>query len=232
MNAHDFFAELDRRIAQYDLLCHPFYQAWNEGKLTREDLREYAAAYFKHVEAFPEYLDMLRRRLPEGEARLAVTQNMQDEEGIGSTDGRAHHELWLDFAEGMGADREEVRRRRCQGGVGEAMEYFFGVSDWGAPAEAVAAFYAYESQVPRVAAAKEKGLKELYGADKETCAYFTLHKIADVHHSNVWRNLLEQELQGGADPKAMLQSAEDAAQVLWRALDSIEAERQARMVAA
>jgi hypothetical protein len=48
----------------------------------------------------------------------------------------------------------------------------------------------------------------------------------------VWHNLLEQELQGGADPEAMLQSAEEAAQVLWLALDSIEAERQARMVAA
>src|SRR5688500_9950214 len=156
MNAPEFFAELDRRIAQYDLLCHPFYQAWNEGKLTREDLREYAAAYFKHVAAFPEYLDLLRRRLPEGELRLAVCQNMQDEQGVDSLDGRPHHELWLDFAAGMGADRHQVRERRCHGGIGEAIEYFLGVSDSGVPAEALAAFYAYESQVPRIAAAKEK----------------------------------------------------------------------------
>jgi pyrroloquinoline-quinone synthase len=232
MNAQEFFVELDRRIAQHDLLCHPFYQAWSEGKLTKEDLREYAAAYFHHVEAFPEYLSALRLRLPEGEFRKAVTENLCDEEGVGSPDGRPHHELWLDFAEGMGAHREEVRERHARGGVYQVIEHFFSAAETGTPAEAVAAFYAYESQVPRVAAAKEKGLKELYGADRQTCAYFTLHKTADVHHAGVWRELLEHELEAGTDPQAMLRSAEDAAHALWKALDTIEAERQRRMVAA
>lgn len=232
MNAHHFFAELDRRIAQYDLLCHPFYQAWNEGKLTREDLREYATAYFKHVEAFPEYLDLLRRRLPEGETRQAVTQNLQDEQGIDSPDGRPHHELWLDFAEGMGADRAQITQTETAAGMHATVQHFRRVAASSAPAQSLAAFYAYESQVPRVAAAKEKGLKELYGADNTTCAYFSLHKTADIHHAQVWRDLLERELNTGVDPEAMLQSAEDAAHVLWAALDSIESERQARTVAA
>ena len=29
----DFFAALDARIARYDLLQHPFYQAWSQGEL-------------------------------------------------------------------------------------------------------------------------------------------------------------------------------------------------------
>ena len=53
MNTTDFFQQLDTRISKYDLLCHPFYKAWSEGKLTREDLREYAQDYYHHVEAFP-----------------------------------------------------------------------------------------------------------------------------------------------------------------------------------
>ena len=51
----NFWQQLDARIAKYDLLCHPFYQAWSQGRLTREDLRAYAAEYFHHVAAFPEH---------------------------------------------------------------------------------------------------------------------------------------------------------------------------------
>ncbi|MBV9180750.1 MAG: TENA/THI-4 protein, partial [Acidobacteria bacterium] len=55
MSKREFFEQLDRRIAKYDLLCHPFYQAWVAGRLSQEDLREYGNEYFYHVEAFPFY---------------------------------------------------------------------------------------------------------------------------------------------------------------------------------
>jgi pyrroloquinoline-quinone synthase len=42
MTTEQFFEQLEARIANYDLLCHPFYRAWSVGELTREDLREYA----------------------------------------------------------------------------------------------------------------------------------------------------------------------------------------------
>ena len=44
-SAPEFFAALDARIARYDLLQHPFYQAWSKGELTRDELREYASEY-------------------------------------------------------------------------------------------------------------------------------------------------------------------------------------------
>src|SRR5437016_1340257 len=109
MTTAQFFEELDMRIAKYDLLCHPFYQAWSVGELTREDLREYAKDYYHHVEAFPTYLAELGIRLDEGELRRAVLANMEDEKGTAharSDDAPAHSELWLDFAEGMGANRD------------------------------------------------------------------------------------------------------------------------------
>jgi len=84
MNAveiNSFLSRLDECIARYDLLCHPFYQAWSAGKLTREDLREYGENYYPHVEAFPAYLAQLGIRLEEGELRRAVRANMVDEKG-------------------------------------------------------------------------------------------------------------------------------------------------------
>ena len=100
------------------------------------------------------------------------------------------------------------------------------MSSEGTPEEALAAFYVYESQVPRVAKEKERGLREMYGADDKTCGYFELHATADVYHSNVWRAQLEKRLAANPEEaQAALNAAENTAKMLWRALDGIEAAR-------
>ena len=47
---------LDELIQSRSILSHPFYQAWQRGELTREQLCTYAATYYPHVAAFPGYL--------------------------------------------------------------------------------------------------------------------------------------------------------------------------------
>jgi pyrroloquinoline-quinone synthase len=224
METQQFLHELQARIAKHDLLCHPYYQAWSAGTLTREDLSAYAGDYYHHVAAFPTYLSALHARLEDGEMRRALLRNLADEE----IEGRAHSELWLDFAEGMGADRDAVRTSPPMEAVSEAVTWFRNVAATGSRAEALAAFYAYESQVPRVAEAKSKGLKERYAADRKTCGYFDLHKYADVEHSRVWGDLLAAELEAHPEQcEAALEAAESAAKVLWRVLDGMEARRTA-----
>ena len=112
--------------------------------------------------------------------------------------------------------------------IRQLIRHFHRVASEGTPEEALAAFYAYESQVPRIAQAKERGLREIYAADDKTCGYFTLHATADVHHSRVWRNHLEHRVASNpatADPA--LDAAENTAYALWRALDGIDARRTA-----
>lgn len=228
MTSAQFFEQLEARISKYDLLCHPFYEAWAAGELTREDLREYAQDYYHHVEAFPSYLAALGLRLDEGELRRAVLANLCDEKGIDGRPGKEsvpHSDLWLDFAEGMGSTRNlewhcpvpEVR---------QLIRHFHHVASEGLPEEALAAFYTYESQVPRVAREKERGLRQNYGADDKTCGYFSLHATADVHHARVWRGQLEKRIASHPEAAdAALNAAENAARALWHALDGIEARR-------
>lgn len=230
MTTSEFFAQLEARIAKYDLLCHPFYKAWSAGDLTRDDLRAYAQDYFHHVEAFPSYLAAFALRLNEGELRRAVLANMRDEEGMevnSGSDSIPHAELWLDFAEGMGSTRN-LESHTPIPEIQQLMQHFQHVATEGTPEEALATFYAYESQVPRIAKEKEHGLRERYAADDKTCGYFTLHATADVYHSRVWRNQLEKRVT--ANPKAAeqaLNAAENAAQTLWHALDGMEVRRTA-----
>jgi pyrroloquinoline-quinone synthase len=234
MTTGEFMRELDARIAKYDLLGHPFYQAWNKGELTRQDLREYAQDYYHHVAAFPSYLAELGIRLDEGELRQAVLANMADEKGLEDQSGDAgpaHAELWLDFAEGMGA-RRNIGWQAPVPEVRELRAFFQRTAGEGTPEEALAAFYAYESQVPRVAGEKARGLRVQYGADDKTCAYFTLHTTADLYHSQVWRRQLGKRLEAHPEmaEKAMA-AGEAAAKALWHALDGIEARRRATAAA-
>jgi pyrroloquinoline-quinone synthase len=227
-----FVSLLDERIHQYDLLSHPFYKAWAAGELTGDDLREYAEDYYPHVDAFPGYLARLGVRLEEGELRRAILANMRDEKGEDSFGEPecSHSELWLDFVEGVGGTR--VQKGRPHGEVRQLISWFQRVAGEGTPEEALAAFYAYESQVPSVAQEKNRVLRDLYGADEKTRGYFTLHATADVHHAKAWRIQLEKRV--GANPETAekaLAAAEDAAKALWAVLDEFEVRRMERTAA-
>lgn len=234
MNSAEFFRQLETRIAKYDLLCHPFYKAWSAGRLTRDDLREYAQDYYHQVEAFPSYLAALGLRLEDGYLRRAILANMRDEKGIEGSKGKQsvpHSDLWLDFAEGMGSTRN-LEWHSPVPEVRQLIGYFQRVASEGTVEQALAAFYAYESQVPRIAKEKESGLRQMYGADDKTCGYFALHATADVYHSRVWRNLLEERIAARPEASdAALNAAEKAAQMLWKALDGIEGRRTAAAIA-
>ncbi len=229
MAYQEFLSQLDAVIAKYDLLCHPFYRAWSAGELTRADLAEYAADYYPHVAAFPQHLGELAARTLDGGLRGAILANRADE--LGADGGPAHDQLWLDFAEGMGAGPEDVKQRKPLPEVAQLMATLRRIAAEASPAEALAAFYAYESQVPRVAEAKARGLKEHYGADARTCRYFTLHQTADVQHSAVWKAQLRSQVSGAGFQEEALAAAEDVAKALWGALDGIERGRQARKAA-
>jgi len=215
----ELFQELDARITRFDLLCHPFYQAWEAGLLTRDDLRAYACEYYHHVAAFPTYLSALHARLDDGPSRRAVLRNLVGEELA----GRAHSELWLDFAEALGAGRDQARRSTPVAEVAALIASFRQLAREAPPVQAVAAFYAYESQVPRIAAVKAQGLRDRYGVSAAGRAYFTLHATADVEHAAAWKVEMERMLAAEpASADSVLQAAEAAAAQLWRALDGIE----------
>jgi pyrroloquinoline-quinone synthase len=223
MEVDEALVKLGKQIEEYDLLTHPFYQAWSAGELTRKDLEEYATEYYHHVAAFPTYLSTLHSLLPSGPLRRAVLRNLCDEE----ITGVPHSELWLDFAEGIGIDRGSVKARIPLPEVQELMARYRDLMQ--SPPAALAALYAYESQVPRISKEKAKSLAERYGADARTCRYFELHRLVDRHHALIWKTELTNLLVSEPSlSREALNGAKAAAEALWGALDGIEATRQER----
>jgi pyrroloquinoline-quinone synthase len=162
-----------------------------------------------------------------------VASNLADEEGVTSPDGRAHSDLWMDFARGMGADEASVKARALQPETQALISMFQRMTRERNATSALAALYAYESRVPAIAREKACGLKEHYGADAATTRYFTLHQTADVMHADVWRGLIADEVaHSSANEVDALEAMEEVATALWKTLDSIERGRQARKVPA
>jgi pyrroloquinoline-quinone synthase len=218
-----FWNQVDQEISKYDLLNHPFYQAWSAGELTMQDLKFYAEQYYHQVSNFPTYLTCLHSRLPEGAMRRDVLANAYEEECAACP----HSELWLRFVEGMGGSAADTAGKTPIPEVNDLLRTFRSLAQQAPVAAAFGALFAYESQVPRIASEKLSGLKQHYGADDRACGYFTLHQKADVHHSNVWRKIISTLVeQDDRRAKEALEGVSHAARALWTALDGIERVRR------
>jgi pyrroloquinoline-quinone synthase len=207
--------KIDAAVSEKNLLKHPFYQDWQTGKLSRESLQLYAAQYYRHVEAFPQHLRVLAGRA-DASLKPVVLENLAEEENP----ERSHPQLWRDFAAALGVSEEDITGAPSLPGTQSVVHTFRDICANRSVSEAVAALYAYESQVPEIASTKMDGLHRYYGiSDAKSTAYFSVHEEADKAHRAAWRNWLAQNATGGQEQ--ILRSTQDALNALWGALDAV-----------
>jgi len=209
--------ELDEMIRERSILEHPFYQAWNHGTLTRDQLAAYARIYYAHVEAFPAYLEAAMKHASDPHVRAELADNLADELG----NPAPHPELWLDFAEGVGANRTDVANAPAHPAAATMVATFTSLANESL-ATGLAALYAYESQQPDVSHTKAEGLRAFYGVDDaRTLGYFTVHEAADVRHRAGERDALEACLAAGVPAHVVQGAAAKALDAYWGLLDGV-----------
>jgi pyrroloquinoline-quinone synthase len=215
MDNHHLLEKIDAAVAAKHLLKHPFYREWQAGKLTRESLRLYAAQYYRHVEAFPRHLRVLAERA-DARLRAIVSENLAEEENPAAP----HPQLWRDFAAALGVNHQNIVASRPLPATQAVVSKFGEICADRPLTEAVAALYAYESQVPEIATTKIDGLRTFYGIDHpRALAYFTVHEEADKAHRAAWRGWLASHAQG--DEETVLATTNEALNALWGALDGV-----------
>lgn len=188
-------AAIDAAVEARSMLSHQFYQAWEDGALTREALREYAKQYFHHVEAFPRAVSAVHANCPDAAGRRLLAENLAEEEGLG--EGKDDHAtLWLGFAGALGADEAEVRGVDVNAETQVLIDTFRKLSRQ-SYASGLAALYAYESQLPAIAKTKIEGLVERYDVKSPAALkFFEVHELADIEHADVCRELLDALPEG------------------------------------
>lgn len=71
-------AAIDAAVEARSMLAHPFYQAWEEGVLSKDALRAYAKQYFHHVEAFPRAVSAVHANCPHAAGRRLLAENLAE----------------------------------------------------------------------------------------------------------------------------------------------------------
>jgi|TARA_B100001540_G_C15716880_1_gene601161 pyrroloquinoline-quinone synthase len=210
-----FSAKLNKKLDTYHLLDHPFYRSWNEGKLNREIIKDYAEQYYQHVKAFPRYISATHSLCEDIEKRKILLENLQDEENPKGD----HPKLWKNFALAMGADKDRIEKVKRDWFTNDMIENFFHQAR-SSYAEGLASLYTYERQIPEIAETKIQGLKKYYGVNsKEGLEFFEAHKAADVIHRKECEKLLDSlnsEEREKAERAAIL-----TAKYLWNFLSGM-----------
>jgi pyrroloquinoline-quinone synthase len=218
MTEQDFLHELDAILEAGHLLKHPFYQSWSAGALSLDTLREYAEEYYLLVHAFPTFVSATHAACEDIDVRRMLLENLLEEEG-----GEVHHpELWLRFADALGAERQPLSARERLPQTIEAVRRFRALSRSEVPTVGLAALYAYEAQIPSVATAKIDGLQRFYGiTSDEALSFFRVHEKADRVHSAVTRAALRKLCDTPETRGQALEAAREAVSALNLLLDGV-----------
>lgn len=156
------FSETFRR---YDLLEHPFYRAWSDGKLSREQLGLYAEQYASFIKLISEGWENVN------ENAIAIEE-------------KEHYELWQQFKESLQVESSNSSLPAVEALVNTTKENFKSY------AGSLGALYAFEAQQPGTATSKLKGLKDHYSNWNVDETYFAIH-ANDIEEPA----LLEEKMQ-------------------------------------
>lgn len=202
-------------VAKFHLLKHDYYQRWNKGELSIEDLKIYSCQYFHHVDAFPRYISTIHSKCDDITSRQILLDNLIDEE----KGAENHPELWLRFAESVGATRQEVKDAKLNPETKKLVDGFFNLCNQ-SYAMGLGALFAYENQVPEVAKSKIDGLEKFYGIrDERGIKFFKEHITADQWHSEEVADLIKKLPQDQQEDARI--GALTAAKLLWNFLDGV-----------
>ena len=186
----------DLILEKWDLLKHPFYQAWSAGTLPIDALKVYAAEYGAFINI-----------LENGWKTLDDVETAQEE--------KEHAELWEQFAAALETSISQPEITQTAELISTANELF------ASPATTLGAMYAFEAQQPTTAKSKLDGLKMHYTLPEGVEPYFEVHS-ANWHESEKILNALESL---SAEEQAQATDAcERMAGALWNALTGIHEE--------
>jgi pyrroloquinoline-quinone synthase len=220
MIVSDLTTQLQRIIESRSLLKHPFYQAWNAGALPLDSLREYAGQYYHFELAYPTFLSGVHHRCADRRARQLLLENLWDEEHGPDN----HVELWLRFCDALGLDRAAVQQGAPRPATQQLVDTYQRLTSAALPAAGAGALYAFESQVPAVAEAKIRGLRDHYGLqDPRSIAFFTVHQTLDQQHSAAELQMVLSLASTDDAQRQTLEAVDQATQALWQFLDGVYA---------
>lgn len=178
---------------KYQLLDHPFYQAWSHGTITVDQLARYSRSYAEFIAQMPVYWNQIAKAFGV-DASKVVAEEIR------------HSELWGKWAARLPAPSNHPHMTE----VMNAFEAF-------TPSELLGAVHAFEIQQPGVARTKKDGLLAHYGFIEAETVYFDEHLNEQEHIA-----FGEQLACAKADPAQFQRGFDHGAELVYRSLDMFQ----------
>jgi pyrroloquinoline-quinone synthase len=190
-------ARCDALIAEKNLLQHPFYQAWSNGTLPVDALKDYAREYGAYI------------------ATVGLGWEVAGHGDIAAIED-GHTRIWDEtFAASFGTEISEPQVDEVRSLVGLSRELC------GSRASALGALYAFEAQQPHTSATKLKGLVEHYSAlPKPAAKYFEVH-VDDYDEPAMLAKAMDE--LSPAEQAEAVSACERMSGALWNALSGLHA---------
>lgn len=212
-------SRLEEKIQKRHMLAHEFYQRWQAGKLSQEELKGYAKEYYSFEKEFPRFLSNIHTKCEDSWMRQLILENLVDEE----RGAENHLELWLRFSEGVGASRDEVKNHFHSDETEHLLRVFRKHASSENMVDGLAALYAYERQQPDVARQKIDGLKAFYNiTDENTVAFFRAHQTYDVYHAEAESTILNELCKDSKTEDRAVEVAQETLDALYDFLDGVQ----------
>jgi pyrroloquinoline-quinone synthase len=198
-------ARIDEMHAANKFWEQPMWQGLIQGTLPLPMLKEFARQHGIIPLHNHNYHGRLYVHCPDPKWREMIAEVVY-EEGTGRlyANGVAHNELYYNFGEGLGIDREEMKNvRYCPGAI--AFKAYFSSMCEKTFLEGVSShMLAGEAQGPGYFGSIAQHLKDKFGLNDEQVAFWTVHDVADEDHSGIGRELLDEFAHDEADFQLVL----------------------------
>jgi pyrroloquinoline-quinone synthase len=109
-------------------------------------LQEYSKQYFHHVDTFPRCISAIHSNCENLKNRQILLGNLIEEEA----NENSHPDLWLQFANGLGVNSNDVRNAKLNQETEDLITGFLALTK-DSYAKGLGALYAYEYQIPEIA---------------------------------------------------------------------------------
>jgi pyrroloquinoline-quinone synthase len=178
---------------KYKLLEHPFYQSWEMGKITFEQLSDYGISYKEFISSMP---DLWQKVIDSFNINDNISREIIKEE-------HSHIGLWEKWIDKLETPKDYSSMSDILAELG-AMS----------PSELLGAIHSFEIQQPEVAFTKKKGLLSHYGFQESDLNYFDEH-FDEQKHIEYGINLSEHYADKELFEKGFLNGSE----LFYKALD-------------
>lgn len=180
--------------------ANPALQGIIAGSLTRDQVRGFCRQYYLHVREVLRWIAQAYVNCPDPKIRLAIFENLVEEELGLYSKTKGHLDLLADFGAALGISREDLETsppNHETAALIDCLELMSRTQPWYVTVAAIG--IGFESQVPQTFGRVAEGLKTYYDLSDADVLFWSVHVSADEEHGDISEDLVWAQAQTAAE---------------------------------